>query len=211
MTSGLMEESHRVSIPTARGPVSAVYHAVLGSAAVLMVGGTDGGVLGPADAIYPTLAADLTLKGIASLSVDFRDRSIPGELEEGVHDVQAGISFLKEHGGSRVALVGNSFGGAVVITAAAQSPDVVAVVTLSTQSAGTALAPQVSPRPLLLVHGTDDIRLPPISSEQVFTRAREPKELVLLRGARHSLRQSREELRALLVRWLTDKLTLPRA
>ncbi len=209
MSSSPAGLSHAVSIITVKGPVRAVYRQAGGPAAVLMVGGTDGGVLGPADAIYPTLAADLAQQGVASLSVDFRDRSIPGKLDEAVPDVLAGIFFLKERGSTRIGLIGHSFGGAVVITTAAQSQDVVAVVTLSTQTAGTSVVPYVAPRPLLLVHGTDDIRLPPISSEQVFARAGEPKELVLLRGARHSLRQAREELRALLVRWLTEKLAGP--
>jgi hypothetical protein len=36
--------------------------------------------------------------------------------------------------------------------------------------------------------------------------AGEPKELVILPGARHSLRQRRGELRRLLRRWLVEKL-----
>ncbi len=203
-------EAVSIVIPTHRGNIEAVYHPVEGArAAVIWVGGTDGGVMGPADAVYQTLAVDLAARGIASLRIAFRVLGSPGNLAEGVHDAQVGIQFLAGHRIDRVGLVGHSFGGAVVITAAAGSSAVVAVVTLSSQTAGTRAVPEVSPRPLLLVHGQDDDRLPLWCSENIYSRAREPKELVILPGARHSLRQRREELRELLNRWLVEKLVKP--
>ncbi len=202
MSAGIL-----VTIPTSRGDVAAVYHPVANArAAVLMVGGTDGGFDGPADRVYPTLAADLTSRGVASLRVDFRVHQAPGDLEEGTHDVLAGIRFLEEAGVSRVALVGHSFGGAVVVRAGARSDRVVAVVTLATQSYGVEDAPRLAPRALLIVHGLDDQRLPPDCSRYLYALAREPKQLVLLEGAKHSLRQRREDLRALLVEWLCGRL-----
>lgn len=197
-----------LSLTTARGNIGCRFHrAQPGEAAVLWVGGTDGGFNGPADGIYALLATDLLEHGISSLRLDFRLHTAPGDVAEGVHDVLAGVAFLKEQGASRIALVGHSFGGAVVISAAALSPDVTAVVALSSQTAGTQLAPQVSPRPLLLVHGLEDRRLPPDCSRHIYARAGQPKELVLLPGARHSLRQRAPELRALLRRWLVERLT----
>ncbi len=176
---------------------------------MIWLGGTDGGFDGPADRIYGTMAEDLLEDGIGSLRLDFRSREVPGDVEEGTHDVLAGIAFLKGEGAGRIALAGHSFGGAVAITAAALSEDVSAVVTLSTQTAGTEPAPRLSPRPLLLVHGEVDRRLPPDCSRYVYSRAGEPKELVILPGARHSLRQRRQELRQLLRRWLREKLSPP--
>ncbi len=197
-----------VTIETDRGDIEAVYHPVAGAvAAVIWVGGTDGGVMGPAEEIYPTLAADLAMEGVASLRLAFRILGSPGNLPEAVHDVQAGMRFLEGHGLRRVVLVGHSFGAAVVIDAAPRSPEVAAVVTLAAQSPGTERAAQVSPRPLLLVHGMDDQRLPPWCSQDIYRRAREPKKLVLMPGARHSLRQCREELRRLLRSWIADQLT----
>ena len=194
-------------LQTERGPVSCLYHRGRpGGGAVIWVGGTDGGFDGPADRIYATLAKDLLAEGIGSLRLHYRVLRVPGPLEECVFDVLAGVSFLSQEGAGRIGLVGHSFGGAVVVTTAALSDEVSAVVTLSTQSAGTALAPKVAPRPLLLVHGAEDRRLPPACSRYVYDLANEPKELVVLPGARHSLRQRRQELRELLVRWLTDKL-----
>ena len=202
-----VDEGRPVSLKTERGAVACVYHEGRpGSGAVVLVGGTDGGFDGPAGGIYATLAEDLAAEGIATLRLDFRLHRAPGDVEEGTHDVLAGVAFLKSEDAGRVGLVGHSYGGAVVINAAALSNDVDAVVTLSTQTAGTALALRIAPRPLLLVHGELDRRLPPECSRYVYEHAGEPKELVILRGAKHSLRQRREELRALLGEWLVARL-----
>jgi hypothetical protein len=190
-----------------RGDIPCLYHAGRsGRGAVIWVGGFDGGFDGPADRIYATLADDLLEDGIGSLRMSYRVLGSPGNVDEAVYDVLAGIAFLTQEGAGRIGLVGHSFGGAVTISAAALSPEVSAVVTLSTQTAGTALAPRVAPRPLLIIHGEQDRRLPPDCSRYVHRMAGEPKELVILPGARHSLRQRREELRRLLRRWLVEKL-----
>jgi pimeloyl-ACP methyl ester carboxylesterase len=195
-------------LQTKRGDIPCLYHAGRpGGGAIICIGGFDGGFDGPADAIYATLAEDLLKDGIGSLRLSYRVLGSPGNVEEAVYDVLAGVSFLTSERVGRIGLVGHSFGGAVGISAAALSPQVNAVVTMSTQTAGTALTPRVAPRPLLLIHGEEDRRLPADCSRYVYRLAGEPKELVILPGARHSLRQRREELRQLLTRWLVEKLT----
>ena len=57
-------------------------------------------------------------------------------------------------------LVGHSFGGAVVITAGVLHEHVAGVVALAPQTYGARLAGQLAPRPLLVVHGKADTRLP---------------------------------------------------
>ncbi len=201
--------SEDIAFSTERGTVQCLYHRGLpGAGAVLMVGGTDGGFDGPADRIYPTLADDLAAAGVSSLRLNFRILQAPGPLVEGVFDVLAGIGFLEQERVGQVALVGHSYGGAVVIESAIRSPAVAAVVALSTQTAGAQRAGMLAPRPLLLVHGAEDQRLPPQCSELVYSWAREPKELVILEGARHSLRQRRNDLRQLLIDWLRNRLNL---
>lgn len=202
------DDGVEVLLPSSRGHVRCRYHepAAPARAAVLLVGGTDGGLDGPADRIYPELARRLGPAGIATLRLDFRLHSAPGVVEEAVFDVERGLDYLGDRGIDSVALVGHSFGGAVVITAAARRAEVNGVVTLSTQSAGTEPAPRVAPRPLLLVHGSEDIRLPPICSEYVYRIAREPKQLIIIPGARHSLRQCRTELLVLLESWLAERV-----
>jgi hypothetical protein len=58
------------------------------------------------------------------------------------------------------------------------------------------------------VHGEADTRLPPQSSRTIYLWAKQPKELVLYPGAGHGLRQCKDELDALLLGWLTDKLKM---
>jgi hypothetical protein len=207
MSSAASTPAVPVRLQTERGPIACLYHeGTPGAGGVIFVGGTDGGFDGPANGIYASLAVDLLARGISSLRLDFRLHVAPGDVEEGTHDVLAGVAFLKEKNAGRIGLVGHSYGGAVVINAAALSRDVDAVVTLSTQTAGTVLTPRVAPRPLLLVHGELDRRLPPACSQYVYERAGEPKEIVILSGAKHSLRQRREELRRLLLEWLAGHL-----
>jgi len=190
-----------IAIPTPRGDVAARFTAPAGEArptrAVLLAGGADGGFDGPAEALYPTLAEDFAALGIATLRVDFRLHRFPNDVAEGVHDALAGLAWLSERGATRIVLVGHSFGGAVVIEAAVRAPEIVAgVVTLATQTAGAQRIALLAPRPVLLIHGREDIRLAPVCSEMLHDAAGEPKELVILDGATHSLRQAREEVRA---------------
>ena len=108
----------------------------------------------------------------------------------------------------RVALVGHSYGGAIVIRAGARSPSVAGVAALATQTAGIAEEDlrRLAGRPLLLVHGLADWRLPARLSEWVHAQAGEPKRLELLEGATHSLRQRRAEVLEILREWLGEAL-----
>ncbi len=171
-----------------------------------MVGGGDGGLDGPAEKLYPDLAGDLQALGIGTLRLDFRIHSFPGDLDSGVHDVLEGIRFLLERGYRRIGLAGHSFGGAVVIDAAARESAVASVATLAAQTAGAQRVGEISPRPVLFVHGLADIRLPADCSRQLHRLAGEPKRLVLFEDATHSLRQRREELRKLLADWFVETL-----
>lgn len=201
-------EARLLDLPTERGSIRCAHHPVEGATtAVAMVGGGDGGLDGPAEAIYPTLAPDLSERGIASLRVDFRIHQFPGDVDEGVHDLLAGVDFLLGQGIARVGVLGHSFGGAVVIEAAAQHPRIASVVTLATQTAGAQRVGEIAPRPLLLVHGLDDDRLTPDCSRLLHREAGTPKRLELLEGATHSLRQRREDVRTLVREWFLETLS----
>ena len=82
-------------------------------------------------------------------------------------DTLAGVSFLKGVGYQRIALVGHSFGSALVISATPYREQVSAVATLSSQTYGAQNAARVSPRPLLLAHGANDTSLPLSCSETI--------------------------------------------
>jgi alpha/beta superfamily hydrolase len=196
-----------IAIDSNRGPIACAYHpAPNAKAAVIMVGGGDGGLDGPAEKLYPDLAADLQAHGIAALRLDFRIHRFPGPVEDGVHDVVRGIRHLLEGGCSRIGLLGHSFGGAVVIEAGVRHAAVASVATLASQTAGAQRVGELSPRPLLLVHGLADTRLDPDCSRMLFRMAGEPKRLVLYPDATHSLRQRRDELRGLLLEWFVETL-----
>ena len=201
-------ESLSPTFLTNRGNIAARYHpvpeiekTVLGG--VVWVGGARGGLDGPAHGLYPEACQRLQRKGIAGLRLHYRH---PNEFEECVIDTLLGIEFLKEEGFQRLVLVGHSFGGAVVITAAALCKFAKAVISISTQTYGTDLAPDLSPRPILLIHGIDDEILPCSCSKEVFQRARDPKQLVLFPGARHGMDEVRERLLDLLVEWIPEQL-----
>ena len=199
-----------ITIRTSRGPIRTIYHrAAEGAGAVggaVWVGGAGGGLNGPARGLYPEACRRLATLGVGGLRLDYR---LPNDLPECVLDTLAGLQFLALEGIARVALIGHSFGGAVVISAAAISDLVAAVVPMSTQTYGTSLADQVAPRPMLLIHGTGDEILPDACSHEVYRRAGQPKELKLYPGARHGLDEARDEILELLVSWIPEKLRSP--
>ena len=195
-------------LQTTRGDIQAIIHhdqTTPTTQSIVWVWGARGGFDGPADGIYGDLAENMKT-GITSLRINYRD---PRLLQESVLDTLVGISFLVGTGHTDILLVGHSFGGAVVITAAPFSDKVKAVIALSGQTFGARDAGKVSPRPLLLVHGQEDTRLPPSCSEQIYEWAEEPKDLVLYPGAEHGLMECKDELRTLLADWITNQFDAP--
>ena len=195
-----------VAISTSRGDLTGVLHPCEDRpGAAVFVGGALGGLDGPAGGLYPRLAAALSppdeANGLSSLRLHYRQ---PGELQECVLDVLAGVSFLKGIGAREVALVGHSFGAAVVIKAGELSDMVRGVAALSPQLHGTRTVERLAPRSLLLVHGTADSVLDCAASRDIYDRALEPKRLVLYEGAGHALASCAEELFELLRAWLGE-------
>lgn len=190
-----------VRVGLAGEAVAGRLHRTSGDTAILWVFGSGGGLGGPAGGVYDRLAEVLRPEGISSLELDYRR---PGRLADCVEDVLAGIKELKRRGKSRIVLVGHSFGGAVVINAAAECPEVIAVAALSSQTAGTSRVGEVSPRPILFGHGEADEILPDRCSRDLYARAKEPKQLILYPGCRHGLDQCREALDRDLLAWLRN-------
>jgi uncharacterized protein len=60
---------------------------------------------------------------------------------------------------------------------------------------------KIAPRPLLIVHGSDDETVPLAHAMRLYERAGEPKEMVILNGAGHRLRQDESAVAAVLT-WL---------
>ncbi len=201
------EPGRGMALRTTRGDVHVIVHnnqEARTTKGIIWVWGARGGFAGPAGGLYRDVAEDLKDE-ITSVRIDYR---LPNNVQECVMDALVGVSFLAGAGHSEIALVGHSFGGAVVIAAAPYSEDVKAVVALSSQTFGARRADKVSPRPLLLAHGGRDTRLPPYCSEQIYSWAKQPKELVLYPGAEHGLMECAEELREMLADWLRNNLGL---
>ena len=192
----------RIAIPSAGESAEALlYRSPDSDRAVLWAGGWRDAE--SATGLPAEVARALLLNGVSSLLLRYR---APYELPSCVNDALASVDWLEREGIVRVAMVGHSFSGAVVISAAPRSERVVAVAALASQTYGAAGAARVSPRPLLLVHGTEDERLAPYCSEQIYSWARRPKELRFMPGASHSLREAHGELLPLLADWLATKL-----
>ena len=123
-----------------------------------------------------------------------------------VCEVLGGVSCLRGVGAQRIALVGHSFGAAVVIKAGELSDAVVGVAALSPQLYGTRTVERLAPRRLLVVHGTADRVLDAEASRDIHARAGEPKRLELYDGAGHSLKSCAEELFELVKSWLVEAM-----
>ena len=193
----------RVILCTPDGDMEGILHPAEGTGGVIWVSGALGGYDGPSFGIFTVLSHELTGERISSLRLNYR---FPGDFDECVLDVRVAVDFLQQSRVTNVALVGHSFGGAVAIQAGTMSQQVKAVIGLSSQTYGAHQAGELSPRPLLLIHGSRDRNLPSLCSQHIYDWARDPKELVIYKGSGHFLRECRDELHDLLKGWLIDKL-----
>ena len=195
-------------LQTTRGHIKTIVHHDPKKPAhrgVIWVGGARGGLDGPAKGLYKALGKDLA-PGITSLRIDYREA---GVLTECVMDTLAGVSFLSGTGHTDIILVGHSFGGAVVIKSAPFSENVKGVIALSSQTFGATEVSDVSPIPLLLIHGEDDVVLSPQCSQTILDWAEEPKEAIFMPATGHGLRETSEEVTTQVKTWILDHLYLP--
>jgi dipeptidyl aminopeptidase/acylaminoacyl peptidase len=63
---------------------------------------------------------------------------------------------------------------------------------------------QISPRPLLLVHGSQDETVEVSQARRLYAQAGEPKQLVIVEGAGHRLRHS-DKAMAVVIDWLKSR------
>lgn len=200
------EQYRDVKIVTDRGTTEGRFYTAPGATkAVIMVGGVLGGWDTPGKGeLYPRLAVSLEKEGVATLRIKYRNSM---SIVESVLDVLAGIFFLQGEGIDSVGLVGHSFGGAVVLQAGAISPYVRTVVALSTQSMGSdAVVNFKKGTSVLFIHGVNDTVLPSVASQFAYALAHEPKDIMLLEGARHNLDESADEVHEASLSWLTYNL-----
>jgi len=183
--------TYKIRFITSAGSNKALLHHRNGNrACTFLLSGAGGGLDGPAS-IYKDMGPDLLDKNISSLRLDYREHN---NLADCVLDTLIGIEFMKGQGMEKSGIVGWSFGGAVAILAGIESDVVRAVATVASQSYGTGTVGNLSPKALLLLHGTGDHTLPPACSQDIYRRAKDPKEIVLYEGANHGIDQRRGEM-----------------
>lgn len=193
-----------VELFTRSGLLTVLWHGPKDAdAALIACGGAMGGLLGPANGLYQFLGETLGELGIATLRVSYRR---PNDLEACVTDAGAASEMAAAEGARKLVLMGHSFGGAVAINCAAYLGELVpGIVTLATQSAGCEIAPRISDRELLLIHGGRDELLPAWASEVVKEMAG-TGELIVYPPAGHLLTECADELRGLLPGWVARVL-----
>ena len=194
-----------LTLHTTRGDVACILHrpGEERGVGIVWAGGSRGGFDGPANGLYRDLAERLATNGIASLRAHYRH---PANLDESTLDVLAAVWQMAALGYPRVALVGHSFGGGVVLSAARYTTHARGVAALASQTMGAEDAALLGGRPLLVVHGEADAVLPLANAETILGWASGPKRLVTYPGAGHGLRECADELRALLEEWLAGLL-----
>lgn len=178
-----------MEVVTADGIITCIRHGLEAGedGTVLFVGGALGGLSGPAHGLYDRVA-----RRTGGVRLHYRK---PGRMDDCLMDVLLVHHLLARRGVERVVLVGHSFGGAVAIAAGALlGPATAGVVALSTQVPGTEHVDKLAGIPLLLVHGDADGVLPDLCSHNVYERAGEPRELVILEGEGHLLEGATETL-----------------
>jgi dienelactone hydrolase len=195
--------SHRiVQLHCPRGKVETHYYPVIGGKrAVVFVGGVGERQDSPAANVYPMLCEDMQHRRIAALRIKTRVSSDPSEM---LYDLRLGIRFLESEGRSPVALIGFASGAIAAVRAALAEPSVTAVAMLSTIM-GTGNEPIEQLRPdckLLMIHGGRDAYSSVQEAKNLYEKAHDPKELLILPRNTHTLNENSTEVNLRLRDWL---------
>ncbi|KAL1967190.1 hypothetical protein VTN77DRAFT_3481 [Rasamsonia byssochlamydoides] len=117
--------------------------------------------------------------------------------------------LAEQYSSSKFVLVGWSFGGSPCFTVAANEPDrVYGVATVASQTAGTDGIAKLSPRPVLLLHGTEDTCLSPACSEALYRSygTEGKRELRLFEGDDHGLSKNAVEAEKTIFKFIASTL-----
>lgn len=159
--------------------------------------------------IYPSLADKLaTLLRLPTLRLDYRQ---PARNQYCVSDVLTSLDYLSERFScSRFLLVGWSFGGAPCFTASARDGRVAGVATVASQTAETEGIKELSPRPVLLIHGTGDSCLSSRCSKMLYemygSEGSGDRELRLFEGDDHGLTRNAGEVERMIFEFAERKV-----
>jgi alpha/beta superfamily hydrolase len=168
------------------------------------------------------ISSAATSKGFNTLRFNFRGvGNSEGSFGNGIGEIQdtiVAVNFLREHphtDGSRIALLGYSFGGSVAL-AAAMDADPAALVTISAPYRIPDSDPNLVKAslryircPTYVVHGRDDESIPPIDAEGIYAQLQvTDKFLRLVRGANHFWTRRLDMIIPMILAFLMDKLQM---
>ena len=115
-----------------------------------------------------------------------------------------GVGYLDALERKRVILVGHSFGGAVAISAATQSPNIIGLAVLASQTVGTSAVGDLAGKAILLLHGDADAVTSEAGSRELYELAQEPRKLILYPGCGHEFDECREQVAHDMLAWIRD-------
>ena len=178
--------------------------------AAILVSGAGGGVTGPSG-IYLSLGCKLATlgTGVPTLRLDYR---YPARNRYCVNDVLAAMSYLEHaHGLTSFVLVGWSFGAAPVFTVGGCDPRVVGCAAIASQTAETEGIRNLSPTPVLLLHGKEDQTLHYSCSEILYEQYGEEgsRQLSLFDGDNHALTANAGRAEAMLCDFVNACANIP--
>lgn len=167
--------------------------------AAILLSGAGGGVVGPSS-MYLSIADKLASmnNGIPVMRLDYRH---PARNKYCVADVQAAMKYLENgYALTRFVLVGWSFGGAPVFTLGGSDERVVGCATVASQTAETDGIRNISPKPILLLHGRGDRTLRYSCSQRLYDEygAKGERKLKLFEGDDHALTKNAREAEEIL-------------
>ena len=176
-------------------------------AAIIFVTGIDGGFIEPVDGLYSRTAVGMLEKKVLSIFVTYRN---PGELRDSVEDMTAAARLARSKGVKLMALVGWSFGGAVIINTSTRVPEVTTVIGIAPQSRDTEMVQVFRPNSLLLLHAETDENVPFESSQMILddTPGRVRKKLIPFPSGDHYLSGMEQQVDPEIMKWLTEELRL---
>ncbi len=173
---------------------------------IVFVSGVDGGFQEPADGIYEDLARYFADQGVGSVFVEYRR---PGDLEPSVDDAEAALQFLATRGAMQFALVGWSFGGAVIANMAARSTEVMTVIGFAAQARYTQAIQDFKGRSILLIHDVNDENVPFEAMGQILDEV--PPQVrsrtISTVGSNHFLDEKKQQLLPEVRSWLATEFS----
>ena len=147
------------------------------------------------------LARFFASRGYAALRFDFTGcgesgGALRGEIaRQEISDARRAISVLRRRGFKRIGVIGSSLGGLIAIAVTARVGErIKATVALCPPTRFddfNALAKARRTNKILFIHGTADEVVPVQESQALYAAAREPKKIVLVRGANHRFSQAK--------------------